>query len=352
MLIDMEKSDYPLVSVGIPVYNVGPYIRKCLLSVLNQTYPCLEVVIVDDCSTDDSMDIIKDVKNSHPRGECLKLFTNRQNSGPGVSRNRVIDESCGKYIYFIDSDDFIVENTIEIMVNQAENRSADVVIASMQAIYFDSNEIEPAFSYSSLTIIEGPDAFANYVCSDLHSHIGISACNTLFRKSFLLDNDLRLAARKDEDALFLSDYYSEVRCAVLMPDITYNYVVRPGSIMGNQARNKIPTEEIRERFRTDKIMTDRCRRLKQRSFYDIHCSRVVKHKFRAVCIALRHRKIFTEKLTNREIQNEIRHPATLGEILRFRHYKMFNLFFYSLGVLPPSISVGICWILGKMMHWI
>lgn len=350
--MSMRDVNCPLVSIGIPVYNVGPYIRKCLLSVLNQSYPCLEVIIINDCSTDDSMVIIDEVKNNHSRGCIIKLFNNEQNSGPGVSRNKVIDESSGKYVYFIDSDDFIEEKTIEIMVAQAESHCADVVIASMQAIYYDTNEIEPAFSYSSLKIFKGQDAFANFVCSDLHSHIGISACNTLFRLSFLIDNNLRLAARKDEDALFLSDYYSEVNCAVLMPEITYNYLVRPGSIMGNQARKQIPIEEIRERFRTDKLMTERCRRLKDRSFYDIHCSRVVKHKFRAVCIALRHRKIFSEKLSNREIRNEIIHPAQLGEIMKFKHYRLYNLFFFSIGRIPPSISVRICWVLGKLMHWI
>lgn len=350
--MSMKDVNCPLVSIGIPVYNVGPYIRKCLLSVLNQSYPCLEIIIIDDCCTDDSMVIIDEVKNNHSRGDIIKLFNNEHNSGPGVSRNKVIDESSGKYVYFIDSDDFIEEKTIEIMVAQAEGHCADVVIASMQAIYYDTNEIEPAFSYSSLNIIKGHDAFANYVCSDLHSHIGISACNTLFRLSFLIGNNLRLAARKDEDALFLSDYYSEVNCAVLMPEITYNYLVRPGSIMGNQARKQIPVEEIRERFRTDKLMTERCHRLKDRSFYDIHCSRVVKHKFRAVCIALRHRKIFSEKLSNREIRNEIMHPAKLREILNFKHYKLYNLFFFFIGHIPSSISVGICWVLGKLMHWI
>lgn len=348
----MEKNDCPLVSIGVPVYNVGPYVTKSILSVLNQTYPYMEVIIVDDCSTDNSLEVIENIKRSHPRGGNLKIYKNLQNSGPGVSRNKVIDESSGKYVYFIDSDDFIDENTIEIMVNQAEIHQADIVIASMQAVYYDTNEIEPAFSYPSLKIIKGQDAFADYVCSDLHSHIGISACNTLFDISFLKDNNLRLAARKDEDALFLSDYYSEVKCAVLMPNITYNYLVRPGSIMGNQERAQIPVEEIRERFRTDRIMTENCRRLKSRSFYDVHCSRVVKHKFRAVCIALRHRYKFTEKLSNKEICREIRHPATLGEILKFKRYRLYNLFFFFVGKLPSPMTVGICYILGKLIRWI
>ena len=97
----------------------------------------------------------------------------------------------------------------------------------------------------------------------------------MFSLVFLQRNNLRFAARKDEDALFLSDFYSEVERAVLLPDITYNYVLRPGSIMGNQARDHIPTTEIRERFKTDAKMTERSVRLRGRSFYDVHCARVM-----------------------------------------------------------------------------
>ena len=194
--------------------------------------------------------------------------------------------------------------------------------------------------------------FANYLCQDLRWLIGINAWNILFRLDFLLKNNYRFAARKDEDALFLSDFYSEVERAVLLPDITYNYVLRPGSIMGNQVRESIPIAEIRERFKTDAKMTKRCARLKERSFYDVHCARVMKHKFRAACVAIRHRRRFTEPLPNAEIRQELKHPAQLSEILRFRRYRAFHLFFYMISVLPSSICVGICYLVGKVIKWI
>ena len=150
----------------------------------------------------------------------------------------------------------------------------------------------------------------------------------------------------------MSDYYSEVVNAVILPNITYNYVIRPGSKMGNNARTQIPVNEIRDRFYTDSIMTERCARLKERSFYDVHCARVMKHKLRAVCIALRHRKRFTEPLTNREFRQELKHPASLSEILKFRRYRAFLILFYAISVLPPLLSVGVAYVVGKMMKWI
>ena len=137
-----------------------------------------------------------------------------------------------------------------------------------------------------------------------------------------------------------------------MPDITYNYVARPDSIMGYMARKKIPIREIYERFNTDAIMTEHCARLRGRSFYDVHCARVMKHKFRAVCVALRHRYRFTEPLTNQEIRQELKHPASLSDIILFNRYKLFNLFFNIIGRFPPSLSVGVVYVIGKLIRWI
>ena len=210
----------------------------------------------------------------------------------------------------------------------------------------------PTFVYSKKEVIKGEDAFPRYLCQDLRWHIGINAWNILFKLDFLQSNNFHFAARKDEDALFLSDFYSEISCAVLLPNVTYNYVLRPGSIMGNEARDKIPTAEIRERFKTDAIMTERCARLRGRSFYDVHCARVMKHKFRATCVALRHRKRFTEPLTYREIHQELNHPASLSDIIHFKRYKLFHLFFYTLSKLPPFLAVSMAYVVGKLIRWI
>lgn len=342
----------PLVSIGIPVYNVEPYIEKCLLSVLNQTYENIEILVVDDLGTDNSMQIVSKLQRNSSRGSYLKIITQSKNGGSGEARNAVINQAQGKYLYFLDSDDYIEPNTIELMVEQAESNQTDVVIASLRKVVWNTDKELPTLQYSSFQLIKGKDAFANYVCQDLRWHIAITACNILFLIDFLRRNDIKFLASKDEDALFLSDYYSEVVNAVILPNITYNYVIRPGSKMGNNARTQIPVNEIRDRFYTDSIMTERCARLKERSFYDVHCARVMKHKFRAVCIALRHRKRFTEPLSNSEIREELKHPASLSEILKFKRYRVFHLFFYLVSKLPPSLSVGVCFILGKMIKWV
>lgn len=342
----------PLVSIGIPVYNVEPYIEKCLLSVLNQSYLNIEVLIVDDLGTDRSMQIVKDLQSSHSLGHCIRIIRHSVNRGLGEARNTAIENATGKYLCFVDSDDYIEPQTIEILLKEAEENDTDAVFASSRKVVYGTNEEVPTFTYSNRVFLDGKDTFAHYLCQDLRWHIGINAWNILFKLSFLRENGLRFDARKDEDALFLSDFYSEIHRAVLLPDVTYNYVLRPGSIMGNQAREHIPTAEIRERFKTDAKMTERCARLRGRSFYDVHCARVMKHKFRAACVALRHRKRFTEPLSDREIRNELRHPAEFGDILRFKRYRLFHLFFFVMSKLSPKMSVNLCFLTGKLMRWI
>ncbi len=345
-------NEQPLVSIGIPVYNVEPYIEKCLLSILNQTYQNLEILVVDDCGLDNSMQVVDRIRQSHANGSVIRVIKHPQNKGIGESRNTAIRECKGKYFYFVDSDDFIELNAIELLLVQAEKYNTDVVIASHRKVNLDSGEEVPTYKYSSYKLIQGKDAFANYVCQDLRWHIAIVVWNILFSTDFLKKNHLKFEGRKDEDALFLSDYYSEVVSAVILSDITYNYVVRPDSIMGYMSRKHIPIREIRERFYTDSIMTTHCFRLRERSFYDVHCARVMKHKFRAACVAIRHRKRFTEYLPSCEIKAELRHPATLYDILKFKRFKLFHLVFYTISKLPSSLSVGATYVVGKLLHWI
>ena len=342
----------PLVTIGIPVYNVEPYIEKCLLSVLNQTYQNLEILVVDDLGTDKSIQIVTDLQQSHSKGGMIRIIHHSENRGIGEARNTIIEQARGKYLFFIDSDDYIALETIDILLREAEDNNTDCVFSSCRKVDYQTHEELPTFTYSSRLEFFGSDAFANYVCQDLRWHVGINVWNILFRLDFLRKGEYRFAARKDEDAVFLADFYSGVERAVILPTITYYYVSRPGSIMGNMERTKIPTQEIRERFKADAVLTAHCDRVKNRSFYDVHCARVVKHKFRATCVAIRHRHRFTEPLPSAEIRQEMRHPARLSDIIRFRRYRSFHLLFYSISKLPPSLCVSVCYLVGKAMRWI
>ena len=112
-----------LISVIIPVYNVENYLRECIESVLNQTFRDFEVILVDDGSTDSSGDICDEYVEKDERVTVI----HQKNGGLSVARNTGLSEANGKYVYFLDSDDYISENALATLLNIAENDSSDIV---------------------------------------------------------------------------------------------------------------------------------------------------------------------------------------------------------------------------------
>src|SRR5690606_39724837 len=95
------------VSIIIPIYNVGAFVKECILSVLNQSYQNLEVILIDDCGTDDSLIIAEKVIENHPRASQLSIIRHNRNRGISATRNTGISAATGEYIFFLDSDDKI-----------------------------------------------------------------------------------------------------------------------------------------------------------------------------------------------------------------------------------------------------
>ena len=123
--IENKNFNEPLVSVIMPVYNAEEFLDKSVSSVINQTYKNLEILLIDDCSTDNSYNILKEYANKDNR---IKLFHNEQNKHVSATRNVGIKNATGKYLYFIDSDDFIDNDYIEHLVKTAEKENADIVV--------------------------------------------------------------------------------------------------------------------------------------------------------------------------------------------------------------------------------
>ena len=120
------------VSIIVPVYNVAKYIERCLLSVLNQTWPDLEVILVNDCTPDNSMEIVRRVVASHPRGAVVRCLEHEENRGLSAARNTGILASVGDYLYFLDSDDYIPANAIELLAEAARQKQTNFVIGNYE----------------------------------------------------------------------------------------------------------------------------------------------------------------------------------------------------------------------------
>ena len=347
-----SKNSMPLVSVGMPIYNVGSFIERSLLSVLDQTYDNIEILAVDDCGSDNSMDIVKHLQIEHPRGSAIRIIRHSENKGLGEARNTAIDHASGKYLYFIDSDDYIEPETLSIMVPEAEKHHADVVHTVARTVYDKTCRVEHSFPEQPYRVLKGKDAFADFVCQDHRRHVSFTSWNILFSIEFIRKNNLHFYPITCEDILFFYDYYPLVEVAVLMPNVTYNYLKREGSIMDSAKGGRIPVKSIKKWFEANSIMLEHSFQYVDRPFYCVHCARMLKQDFRAVCIALRHRKRFDGKLTDEEICQNLRHPSSYAQILKFKRYRVVNLFFKILGSLPVWMCVRLSYIIGKAIRWI
>ena len=117
------------ITIGIPVYKAVDYIEVTMLSALAQTYESIEFLIVDDCGNDGTIEIVEHLQCTHPRGRNIRILHNEKNCGVAFSRNRIIDEAHGQYLYFLDSDDVIEPNTIELLINTMRANACDIVYA-------------------------------------------------------------------------------------------------------------------------------------------------------------------------------------------------------------------------------
>lgn len=124
------KTPYAKVSVIIPVYNVEQYIEKCITSVLSQTYKNIEIIIIDDCGSDKSIQIAESLISGLENR--AKILYNQCNQGPSISRNNGINVVSGKYFYLLDSDDYIDCDAIEKLVACADSTDADMVVGCIK----------------------------------------------------------------------------------------------------------------------------------------------------------------------------------------------------------------------------
>lgn len=173
------------VSVIIPVYNVEKYVEACLDSVLSQSYHNYEIICVNDCGQDKSMDIVKTKQSCFP--DKIRIIDSKENVGLGGARDKGILYASGDYITFLDSDDYIKEDYIETYTSEAEKTNADIICGSFIRDV-DGKKIDCR-----------PDRR-----EELSEWIDISACTKFYKREFLLENHLNFnGIRIYEDELFM-----------------------------------------------------------------------------------------------------------------------------------------------------
>ncbi len=345
-------NDYKFkVTVGMPVYGVEKYIQKCLLSVLNQSFQDeIEILVVDDLGLDKSMDIVREIQVTHPKGKNIRIITQPKNMGCWAARNRVLEEAQGKYIMLVDSDDYISEDCIEKLYAQAVEHQAEAVYGSVLPVDLQGNtlDIGQDFLNQPYLVLQGKDCLANFANKSVHPTLRDFIWNILFRKDFIERHNIRFKqARFNDDMICSADVVPLVTSAVLIPDHTYYYVIRDNSLSNYQHRKEIKLDEIKEFIRIYSYLKNKCLELKDKSYFETRCTKGMILMFFMICGVLKNRDRINPALDDNIIKDAMMHPLTLKDILGFKSHKYINLGFYVIGKLPASLSVYCLKMLGK-----
>lgn len=207
-----------MISVIIPVYNLENYIERCINSVLIQTFKNFEVICVDDKSQDRTIEIIERIAKTDSR---VKLLRQPRNLGPAMARSYGCRESKGNYIFFLDGDDTLPSNALELLYTKIKNSKVDIVRGSVVVVDFDGNR--NLLKCDSLPY--GSDRYGIYRAL-LEGCFRHNLCFTLFNRSLLTDYTYLFYPnmRNGEDAYLFYQLVENIKNGVVVvPDIVYMY---------------------------------------------------------------------------------------------------------------------------------
>ena len=257
----------PKLSIIVPVYNVENYLERCINSLRKQSLEDIEIILVDDGSTDSSLEICKKAEDEDSR---IKVI-HKVNEGAGMARNSGLEIARGEYIGFIDSDDFVEENMYETLCAKADKYGSDLVLSGVLFVdgnmfsedgecsrktYFDTDthfETEQSLKILRMGIVGAtPDD-----CDD--SKYGMGIVKNLFKNEIIKKNNIVFESEREmisEDALFMIDYISYIEKATGIPEAFYNYCRNENSISKSYKKDRLEkslvfVKQVEKRFQKD-----------------------------------------------------------------------------------------------------
>ena len=220
------SGDLGKVSVIVPVYNVEKYFDECINSILSQTYRDLEIIIVDDGSTDDCGKKADEYAKADERVKVL----HKEHDGVAVARNHGLKQATGEYYCFIDSDDFYEPEFVEKMLNALDSYNADMIFCNYFSCYTDRNSPGRRLQAVENGKVFTPDEYlySLYATSGVYSYVW----NKIYRKKIF--DDLEFRDMLCEDAQIMLSIDDNCEKIVFISDILYHYRRRKSSVVNSQ----------------------------------------------------------------------------------------------------------------------
>jgi glycosyltransferase involved in cell wall biosynthesis len=324
------------VTIGIPVYNAEKYIRETMDAALAQTFPSIEFLILDDCGTDSSMDIINDYRLHHERGKDIRIIRQPNNKGIGAARNRLLDEAIGTWLYFLDADDLLPANAIELLATAGKAKNAEVIMGSHERLdLYGGRHDHSIVRYVPDACVMRGDELAVYTFSR-YGAVGANVWNMLIRLDFVRNYRLRfLNTNYWEDMVFKMEMVTYTKCAVLLPDITYTYICRENTLSNFQRRKQIGKDEILCNAASVATLMRNWQRLLAKKYFHDWFNTILMTEFYVACNAIRDKERIIPPLSDEELRTIVRMPLTFPQTLRYAGLR--NLLFSLLGWMPPAL---------------
>ena len=233
------NKNLPAISVIIPMYNAEKFIGACLRSVFKQSFTDYEIIIVDDCSTDRSVEIVEnmiDDQNNKSKSRLVKL--NKNSGGAAIPRNVGLKLSRGIYVTFLDSDDMLMPNALEVLIDAALKNDADVVHSEgfLEPIEVSDHSFKvKGMTFQAEPYVDEPTLETDNIAARIERFCALgylwNVWSKLFRRDLLIENQIEFVnARTVEDMIFV---FECVCCApryVRIPEMFYIYRKHKGSI--------------------------------------------------------------------------------------------------------------------------
>lgn len=201
------------VSVIIPVYNVEQYLKKCLDSLVNQTLKDIEIIVVNDGSSDNSQNIIDDYVKKYPK-KVISVI--QENGGQGNARNTGLLHATGEYIGYVDSDDYVENNMYEALYKKAKAEEADIVVCGNNVINENYN------------LLAKEDVEKDFLLGKM------AVWNKIYKKNIIVNNNIKFRSKVwYEDLDFTMEVYLSSNKISYVDGHFYNYLLREGSTMNN-----------------------------------------------------------------------------------------------------------------------
>lgn len=214
--MQVPNSEAPLISVIIPIYNAEKYLKKCLDTVLSQTYTNIEVILVNDGSSDGSGAIIDSYACQDGRIRVIHL---PENKGVSHARNRGIDILKGEYTIFVDADDYVEPDFLEKLYGNLKENQADISICGVDFVGF--GEYVTSRKAGSACVVSADQAI--FCMLNLYP-FGQEMCNKLFISSQIKNHYFSEKIYSGEDLLFIYQILKHAKCVSYMPEKLYHYV--------------------------------------------------------------------------------------------------------------------------------